>query len=213
MLQVQGFTFNDFRENTYVLFNESRQCWIVDPGMYRADETEELAAFISGRELVPQAIINTHTHIDHILGVQALKDRYGIPFLVHQLDLPVLEAAAATALMFGIRLPAAPAADGFIREGAPLMLGADRLEVRFTPGHSPGSVVFYYPSGKWVIGGDVLFYQSIGRTDLPGGDHRTLLESIRREMLTLPGDTQVLPGHGPATTIDFEKANNPFLTT
>jgi hydroxyacylglutathione hydrolase len=211
MLQLQGFTFNGFQENTYVIFNEKGQCWVVDPGMYDDAETEQLRKFIEHHGLVPQAIINTHTHLDHIFGVQALKDAYGIPFLMHERDLPVLSNAMASAMMFGIPLEAAPQADGSISEKEPLKLGEDSLEVRLAPGHSPGSIVFYYPAGKWVISGDVLFYQSIGRSDLPGGHHQTLLDSIHREMLTLPGDTQVFPGHGPATSIAFEKEHNPFL--
>jgi hydroxyacylglutathione hydrolase len=211
MLKVHSFTFNPFQENTYLIVNEQSQCWIIDPGMFNEVETETITGFIAQNGLSPQAIVNTHTHIDHILGVQALKDRYHIPFLMHDKDLPVLQGAVTSAMMFGLPLSAAPQPDGFIREGVSIQMGDESVEVLFTPGHSPGSVSFYYPSGNWVIGGDVLFYGSIGRTDLPGGNFDTLINSIRTQLLTLPGNTKVYSGHGPATSIGEEQQNNPFL--
>src|SRR5690606_10075777 len=153
--------------------NAEKQCWIVDPGMYNAGETEVITRFIAGHALIPQAIINTHTHIDHILGVQVLKERYDIPFLIHEKDMPVLNGAAASAMMFGLPLPVAPQPDGYIPHNEPLQLGQESVDVLLTPGHSPGSISFYYQPGQWVISGDVLFSGSIGRTDLPGGDHGT----------------------------------------
>lgn len=211
MLYVRSFTFNPFQENTYVIFNDKKQCWIVDPGMYDISETNLLQGFIEKESLVPQAIINTHTHLDHIFGVQAVKDKYKIPFLIHEKDLPVLNGAAGSAMLFGFQFNKIPVTDGFIKEGEPLMLGADSLEVRFTPGHSPGSVSFYYAPGEWVIGGDVLFSGSIGRTDLPGGNFDVLANSIRKQLYTLPDDTTVHSGHGPSTTIGAEKQSNPFV--
>jgi len=211
MIEVQSFTFNPFQENTYLLINSEKDCWIVDPGMYEASEHELVTEFISREGLTPRAIMNTHTHTDHIFGVQAMKERYSIPFLAHRDDLPVLQNAAASAQLFGFTMPDSPSPDGYITAGEPLMLGNDLLEVRFTPGHSPGSIVFYSAAYGWVISGDVLFYQSIGRSDLPGGNHETLLQSIRTEMFSLPDATKVFPGHGPATTIGFEKAHNPFM--
>ena len=211
MLNVIFFTFNAFEENTYVISNEKNECWIVDPGMYHPEEVEQLAAYIAQKQWVPKGIINTHAHLDHIFGVNALKALYHIPFAIHQAELPVLNMAAATAGMFGFELADVPSADHFIKEGTPLPLGTDTLDVRFTPGHSPGSISFYYAPGNWVISGDVLFAGSIGRTDLPGGSHATLIDSIKKQLLVLPGATQVLSGHGGATTIDAEKKSNPFL--
>ncbi len=211
MLQIHCFTFNPFQENTYLIINEEKQVWIVDPGMYDTRETNEFNDFISTNGLLPQAIINTHAHIDHILGIQHVKNTFKIPFLMHEKELPVLQGASNSAKMFGFNFTNVPKADGFITETEPLKLGKDEIEVRFTPGHSPGSVVFYSKEDKWVIGGDVLFNQSIGRTDLPGGNHATLLASIREQIFTLPDDTEVHPGHGPSTTIGFEKKHNPFL--
>lgn len=211
MLQLQSFVFNAFSENTYLIINEKKECWIVDPGMYDSSETKAFQSHLEKAGLQPVAIINTHAHIDHILGIPYLMDTYGLPFGLHDKDLPVLQGARGSAMLFGFDYPVAPKPTFSIPEGEPLLLGDDRLEVRFTPGHSPGSVVFYYPEGGWLIGGDVLFAGGIGRTDLPGGNHETLLRSIRTELFTLPEETVVYPGHGPSTTIGTEKATNPFL--
>lgn len=211
MLQLQSFVFNAFSENTYLLINDRKECWIVDPGMYDSSETKAFKDLLEREGLQPVAIINTHAHIDHIFGVPYLMDTYGLPFGLHDKDLPVLQGARGSAMLFGFDFPAAPQPTFSIREGEPLRLGDDVLEVRLTPGHSPGSVVFYYPEGGWLIGGDVLFAGGIGRTDLPGGNHETLLRSIETQVLTLPDETVVYPGHGPATTVGRERATNPFL--
>jgi glyoxylase-like metal-dependent hydrolase (beta-lactamase superfamily II) len=179
--------------------------------MYGEEETALLTRFITEKQLHPQAIINTHTHLDHIFGVQALMDKYGIPFGIHDQELPVLNMAAGSATLFGFDFRNPPKPTFFIKEGVPLQLGEDTIEVFHTPGHSPGSISFYYPKGNWVISGDVLFSGSIGRTDLPGGNFDTLIKSIRTSLFTLPGETTVLSGHGPATHIADEKKHNPFL--
>jgi len=210
MLNVHFFTFNPFDENTYIISNHEKQCWIVDPGMSTDAEIQVLTSFIEQHQFTPQGIINTHAHIDHIFGVQALIDRYKIPFGVHEKELPVLTMATASAAMFGFNFPKAPVPTFFI-SGETMQLGDDTLSVFFTPGHSPGSISFYYAPGNWVISGDVLFSGSIGRTDLPGGDFDTLIRSIRTQLFPLPGNTQVLSGHGDATTIEEEKMHNPFL--
>ncbi len=211
MLDLKAFTFNPFQENTYLITNEKNQCWIVDPGMYDNAETIHFNQYLSSQGLQPVSIINTHTHLDHIFGVQALKDRYKIPFGIHEKDQPVLKGAVTSAMIFGVDLSKAPEPDFFIVEDQQLKLGDDVLEVRFTPGHSPGSIVFYYPAGGWLIGGDVLFNGSIGRTDLPGGNFDTLINSIRTQVFTLPADTVVYSGHGPETTVGEEMRSNPFL--
>ena len=211
MLNVSFFTFNPFQENTYVIANEDKQCWIIDPGMYDGQETAQMIAYIAEKGLQPQAIINTHAHIDHIFGVQAMKDKYNIPFRIHEHEMPVLQRAADAAAMFSVALRQVPTADAFIKEGDSLVLGKDALEVYYTPGHSPGSISFYYPQGKWVIAGDVLFSGSSGRTDLPGGNFDTLISSIKTQLFPLPDETVVFSGHGPATNIGAEKMYNPFL--
>ena len=211
MLHLKAFTFNPFQENTYLIINDKKRCWIVDPGMYDSSETIQFNQYIAANGLQPEAIINTHTHIDHIFGVQALKDKYKIPFGMHEQDQPVLAAAAASAMLFGLEPVTTPVPDFFIRENEALKLDDDTLEVRFTPGHSPGSIIFYYPAAGWCIGGDVLFNGSIGRTDLPGGNFDTLINSIRTQLFTLPPATMVHSGHGPTTTIGQEMQYNPFL--
>ena len=211
MLNVVFFTFNAFEENTYLITNEKKECWIVDPGMYYPDEIEQFNKYISDKQLTPVAIINTHAHLDHIFGVQAMMDQYHIPFGLHEKELPVLQMGSATAAMFGFDMPNIPKPTFFISEAEPLKLGHDTIDVRFTPGHSTGSISFYYAPGNWIVAGDVLFSGSIGRTDLPGGSHETLIDSIRTRLLVLPAETQVLSGHGPATTIGEEKKHNPYL--
>ena len=211
MLNVVFFTFNPFDENTYIIANEKKQCWIVDPGMYDDTEVAALKDYISGKQLQPQGIINTHAHIDHILGVQTLIDEYKIPFGIHKDEQMILDRAEATAAMFGFEFKNPPKQTHYISELEPLKLGDDTIKVFLTPGHSPGSISFYYEPGNWVISGDVLFSGSIGRTDLPGGNFDVLVSSIRTHLFTLPSETKVLSGHGPATEIGEEKKNNPFL--
>lgn len=211
MLNLTFFTFNAFEENTYLIINEKKDCWIVDPGMNDARETAQMINYINEQQLKPQAIINTHAHIDHILGVQALIDKYNIPFGIHEKETPVLNGAVNSAIIFGLDLKAAPKPTFFIKDGEPMLLGDDTVEVLHTPGHSPGSISFYSSKGNWIISGDVLFAGSVGRTDLPGGNSDTLIHSIRTKLLTLPGSTKVLSGHGPATFISEEKKHNPFL--
>ena len=211
MLQIQSFTFNPFQENTYLIINEQKLCWIVDPGMYDINETNRLFSYISDNGLKPQSIINTHTHIDHIFGVSDVMKKYDIPFGINEKDLPVLNAAVASAMMFGLAFSNTPKPGFYIADNEVMKLGDDTIEVRFTPGHSPGSVSFYHAEGNWVIGGDVLFSGSIGRTDLPGGNFDTLISSIKTQLLTLPEETVVYSGHGPATDVGSEKEGNPFL--
>ncbi len=211
MLNVDFFTFNAFEENTYIISNEKKQCWIVDPGMYGDHEVAQMFAFITDKQLQPQAIINTHAHLDHIFGVQALINKYNIPFGIHEDELPVLKMAASSASLFGFDIKETPKPTFFIKEGVPLQLADDTLEVFHTPGHSPGSVSFYYPKGNWVISGDVLFSGSIGRTDFPLCSYDALINSIRTRLFTLPDETVVLSGHGPSTHVGDEKKHNPFL--
>ena len=211
MLNIHFFTFNAFQENTYIISNHKKECWIIDPGMYEQREINEFISFVEKNQLVPQAIINTHAHLDHIFGVQAVVDKYGLPFGIHKLEQPVLDRGAETAAMFGMQLKHLPTANFYIEDGKKMKLGDDEVMVHLTPGHSPGSVSFYYPDGNWVVAGDVLFNGSIGRIDLPGGNFDTLIASIRTHLFSLPDHTTVLSGHGPATTVGDEKRHNPFL--
>jgi hydroxyacylglutathione hydrolase len=211
MLHIHRFTFNPFQENTYIISNEGGQCWIVDPGMSNGEEEKELLLFITKNNLQPQAIINTHAHIDHILGVDFVANYFKIPFYMHKKELPILENAANTARMFGFHYDGVKTEVQFIFEEQPYILGSEELEIKLVPGHSPGSIAFYSDKYKWVISGDALFEGSIGRTDLPMGNHETLIKSIKTQLLTLPNDTIVYSGHGEATCIGNEKAQNSFL--
>lgn len=211
MIELKTFTFNPFQENTYVLWDESLECIIIDPGCYNNEEEIELKTFISDQQLKPVKVVNTHCHIDHILGNAFCVDYYKIPLLYHALEEHIMAGARGSAAMFGVRLTESPKADTFLEAGVPVTFGNSKLDVVFTPGHSPGSVCLIADQEDFVIGGDVLFQLSIGRTDLPGGDHDTLLNSIRKELFTLPDYYIVYPGHGPNTEIGFEKKSNPFL--
>jgi hydroxyacylglutathione hydrolase len=211
MITVKGFTFNPVQENTYILFNEQLICCIIDPGCYFGAERKELRDFINEYKLSPKYLLNTHCHLDHVFGNKFVFDTYGTPLHIHEKEKPVLDYAP----IFGRDwdLPFENYNDEliFFKEGDIILLGEDELKILFTPGHSPGHVVFYCEAQKFIIGGDVLFNGSIGRTDLPGSDYDTLLDSIRRQLFTLPGDVKVFPGHGVVTTIGFEKKNNPFF--
>lgn len=210
MLQVVKFTFGPFSENTYLLYNQDNEAWIIDPGMSNDFEEKQLSDFVTNKNLVLKKIINTHAHIDHILGVDYLKKKYGIGFGIHEADLPILEKALLSAQHYNLPLEQQPHADFFIEEGL-LNLGNQVLEVRLAPGHSPGSIVFYYQEGQWMIGGDVLFDGSVGRTDLPTGDFQKLEKSIKTQLYSLPSETLVYTGHGAETTIGKEKQSNPFV--
>jgi glyoxylase-like metal-dependent hydrolase (beta-lactamase superfamily II) len=210
MLQVQSFVFNPFQENTFVLFDETKDCFIVDPGCSTKSEEEELAGFIEENQLAVKLLLNTHCHIDHVLGNYFVKRKYKVDLLIHRQEESVLKAAEAYAPSYGFYDYQHQAADGFLDEGQVIKMGKESFVVIFVPGHSPGHVAFYNEQNEILIGGDVLFYNSIGRTDLPGGNHQQLIRSIHTKLFTLPDAVKVFPGHGPETTIGFEKKTNPF---
>ncbi len=211
MIQIKSFTFNPFQENTYVLYDETRACVVIDPGCYDASEQMQLSGFIKDNDLNVVKLVNTHCHIDHIFGNNYIKSTYDVPFYYHEKDRSVLESGVSSAMLYGLNYDPSPEADEYLVEGTTLTFGSSSLDIVFTPGHSPGSVCFIARDEKFVIGGDVLFQLSIGRTDLPGGDYDTLINSIRNELFTLPDDFVVHSGHGPLTNIGFEKQHNPFL--
>lgn len=211
MIQIQAFVFSPIEENTYILYNEFNDCIIIDPGCYFDDEKETLTAFIKETGLTPKLLLNTHCHLDHVFGNKYVAATYGLTLHLHEKEKAVLEFAPTSGLMYNMPFDNYQGELIFLKEGGKIFLGEDELEILFTPGHSPGSVCFYCAKQNFVIGGDVLFQQSIGRTDLPGGSLPTLLNSIRTQLFVLPGDTIVYSGHGPATTIGDEKRYNPFL--
>lgn len=211
MLQLKKFTFNPFQENTYVLYDETLQAVIFDPGCYEKNEREALTQFIEENNLQVTALVNTHCHIDHVLGNDFVKRTYHVPLWIHSYEIPVLKSVAAYAPNYGFSAYAETTQDELLDNHINFPVGKEQLEIRWVPGHAPGHLIFYHRESGICIAGDTLFQGSIGRTDLPGGNHQLLLDSIRKEMFTLPEDTTVYPGHGPATTIGFEKNHNPFV--
>jgi len=211
MLSVKQFTFNPVQENTYVLYNKAGQCCIIDPGCYFQSERDALKNFINETGLQPILLLNTHCHLDHVFGNKWVAETWGLKLHLHQHEKPVLDFAPQSGQMWQLPFENYEGDLVFIQPGTEIKLGDDSLEIRFTPGHSPGSVCFYHEAGGFVIGGDVLFNGSIGRTDLPGGDFDTLISSIQTQLFTLPDETKVYSGHGPVTSIGFEKMNNPFV--
>lgn len=211
-MKIYQFTYNPFQENCFVLADEQNNCVIIDPGCYEAQEEQDFLNFFKENELKPLALLNTHAHIDHIMGNQFVKRNFDVPYYLHEADLFLLDGAKQSAHLYGLhKYKESPQPDIFLHEGDQLKFGSIELEVIFTPGHAPGHVVFYNKENKVVVNGDVLFQGSYGRYDLPGGDFQTLKNSIITKMFLLPDDTQVLTGHGPATTIGIEKKQNPIL--
>lgn len=211
MLEVKCFPFNPFQENTYVLYDETRECVIIDPGCYSPEEKQELATFISENKLTPMKLLLTHAHIDHILGNNFVTGKYGLKIEMNEHDVKLLQAAPSYGTMWGINCEPSPDPEVMLKEGDTISFGNTELEIYFTPGHSAGSICFYNRKKNVVIAGDVLFYESIGRTDLPGGNHPTLIKSIKEKLFPLGEACTVYPGHGPETTIGHEMKNNPFL--
>ncbi|WP_187261187.1 MBL fold metallo-hydrolase [Pontibacter beigongshangensis] len=210
-MKVTCLTFNPFQENTYLLHDDTKECIVIDPGCYEKQEQQELKQYIAEHGLKVVRLLNTHCHIDHVLGNKFVADTYGVELEIHETDLQTLRSVPVYAPSYGFPMYAEQAPGAFLKEGEPVTFGNTELQVFFTPGHAPGHVVFYSEKDKACIGGDVLFRSSIGRTDLPGGDFDTLIRSIHTKMFTLPDDVTVYPGHGPETTIGFEKKHNPFL--
>jgi len=210
MLSIETFTFNPFQENTYLLYDETSEAVVIDAGCYDRAEEHELSQFIADKKLTVKFLLNTHSHIDHILGSYYVKDKYKVPMLIHPLDEQVLGAGKISAQIYGIPNFTEVTPDGYLAEGVPVKFGNQSFDVLFLPGHAPGHVGFYHAKEKVLMGGDVLFNRSIGRTDLPGGNYDTLIESIHKKIFTLPDDVVVYPGHGPTTTVGEEKVENPY---
>ena len=212
MIQVVTFTFNAYSENTYVLFDETKDCVIIDPGMYEGSEQNEFSTFIRENGLKPVLLLNTHCHLDHVFGNKFVLDTWGLKPQFHRGELPILQAIPGYAPSMGFNhYELSPEPDTYLSETGAVHFGNSSLELIFAPGHSPAHLCFYSEANHLLIGGDVLFYGSIGRTDLPGGNHSQLIQNIQEKLFVLPDETKVYPGHGPATSIGFEKAHNPFF--
>lgn len=211
MLHIKSFTFNPFQENTYLVYDDKRTAALIDPGCHTAEERSELEDFVTSNHLNVHYLLNTHCHIDHVLGNAWAKKRFGISLWIHKTEIPVLKSVEVYAPNYGFPQYESTEADHFFEEGSEFQVGEESLKILFVPGHAPGHVVFYHEKSKQCIAGDTLFRGSIGRTDLPGGNHQVLLERIKTQLLTLPDETIIFPGHGPATNIGFEKIYNPFV--
>ncbi len=212
MLYIDIFAFNQFQENTYVVSDEQKNCVIIDPGCYTSEEEEAITSFIIENNLKPLALLNTHAHIDHVLGNSYIQNKFNLDYYLHSEDLVTLNSVSNYAHMYGFPgYKVSPQPNKTLKNGDKLVFGEIEFDVLFTPGHAPGHVVFYNKENKFVINGDVLFKGSYGRVDLPGGSMEVLKKTIRDVMFELPDETVVHCGHGPATTIGKEKISNYIL--
>ncbi|MBP6385116.1 MAG: MBL fold metallo-hydrolase [Pseudarcicella sp.] len=211
MITIKTFTFNQFRENTYVLSDETKQCIIIDPGCYEYEERRELTDYITEQNLKVTHLLNTHAHIDHVLGNDFVKRNYGVSLYLHQNEIPILEGVKEKAIQYGFPHYQPTEPDFFINENDKITFGESVLEILFVPGHAPGHLAFVNREQKICISGDVLFNRSVGRADFPLSSYKDLKTSLREKMYLLPEDTIVYPGHGPVTTIGEEKKYNPYI--
>ncbi len=212
MIQIQKFTVNPFQENTYVLWDKTGEGVIVDPGCYTESEEKMVVDFIETNNIKVVAILHTHSHLDHCFATGYFSSLFNVDVWIHKEDIITYNAFEKVCSMYGIPIKhSLPETYNLFSISDGFVFGNSHLEIRFVPGHAPGHVVFYAKEEEFVVNGDCLFYQSIGRTDLPGGDHATLLSSIKAELFTLPSFTTVYCGHGPETSIGREVDTNPFL--
>lgn len=211
MASIQLFENNPYQENTYILFDDTSECAIIDPGMYTAAEQNVVVNFITANKLKPVLLLNTHCHVDHVLGNKFIFDQYGLKPQFHKGESEVLEAVIAYAPAMGFNYDPSPIPDEYLPESGFITFGRTQLQLIFAPGHSPAHLCFYDKGANLLVGGDVLFRNSIGRTDLPGGNYSTLVKSIEEKLFILPDDCTVYPGHGPETTIGYEKLHNQYL--
>ena len=211
MLKVKSFVFSPIQENTYLLYNEFNDCIIIDPGCYFPEEKDELKEFITQSSLTPRMLLNTHCHLDHVFGNKFVAETYALTLQLHEKEKKLLDYAPTSGLMYNMPFDNYVGEYIYLKEGDIIKLGEDKLKVIEAPGHSPGHICFYCAKQNFIISGDVLFNRSIGRTDLPGGNHETLLKNIREKLFVLPDETVVYSGHGQVTTIGEEKKYNPFL--
>mgnify|MGYP004518204573 FL=1 len=212
-MHIVKFTVNPFGENTYILRSStSNKAIVVDPGMMTAPEREAVDGYITQNGLEPQCILVTHMHVDHVASAAWLAGKYGLRIKASKADASLAASLPSQAARFGLKIEVNPIDDyDTIGDGDSLSLDGEAINVLASPGHSPGGLAYYLPQSGVVLVGDSLFLGSIGRTDLPGGSHGQLVESIKAKILSLPGDTVVLPGHGPQTCVTDEKAHNPYL--
>ena len=212
-MKIKCFTFNTFQENTYVVYDKTKECIIIDPGCYSANEEILLQKFITSEGLNPVKLINTHCHIDHVLGNEFVSKQWKIELYMHKQELPILDSAKEIGKMYGFKNYKHPQCSiHFLKHNDLISFGDSILKILFTPGHSPGHICLYSKSNDILIAGDLIFRKSIGRTDLPGGEFNILIDSIASEIVPLKNSTKIYSGHGPSSNLDFEKNYNPFLS-
>ncbi|ASK30538.1 MBL fold hydrolase [Chryseobacterium sp. T16E-39] len=211
MLKIQAFVFNFASENTYILYNENKNAWLIDPGNMNEQETNLINNFIKDNELKIQKILLTHAHIDHVFGLQWAYDTFKLPVNMHKDDQEVLDMLQMSGMRFGINVDPVKVEVEYINEGDELDFDGEKFKIYHVPGHSPGSIIFHNEKQKFMISGDVLFEGSIGRTDLYKGNYDQLINGIKTKLFVLDDETQVFSGHGNPTSIGFEKQYNPFL--
>jgi len=212
MLYLKSFTFNPFQENTYIIYTDQKNAFIIDPGNSTITENSQVCDFLLENKLQLKRLLLTHAHLDHVLGNHFIYEKFGLLPEVNKEDLFFIERMKESAAMYGIRCELSPKPANFINEGDEITLDNYTFQCIHTPGHSPGSISYYNKENNILISGDVLFNGSIGRSDLPLGDHDTLIRSITEKLMLLPDETKVYSGHGPSTTIGRERTSNPFLT-
>ena len=211
MIEIQKFVFNSFQENSFVLYNERGECILIDPGCYSSEEEQLMVQFIEENNLKPIRIINTHGHVDHILGVEYLSQKYSLPLEIHEEDKRLTELSPSYGSMYGFEVKVPSNIKTSLSDEMEIEFGESKLRLLHVPGHSPGSIAIFAENEKFVIVGDVLFKGSIGRTDLPGGDYDTLMKSIFQKLVPLGDEVTVYSGHGPETSIGYERISNPFI--
>jgi glyoxylase-like metal-dependent hydrolase (beta-lactamase superfamily II) len=212
MVNIKNFVFNPFGENTYVVWDEQGECIVIDPGAYSRGEKQQLAEFIRAEGLGPVMAVCTHGHVDHMLGVQAFKDEFGVPFALHAADGFLIDSAPTHGAIYGFNVGEIPTREIDLSEQDMVQFGNSRLRIIHTPGHTPGHVCLFDEAGKQLFTGDTMFRESIGRTDLPGGDYSWIMRSILDKILPLGGDVEIFTGHGPKSSISHEVLYNPFIT-
>ena len=212
MIKVGVLPFNPFQENTIILSDESGECVIVDAGNYNPQEDAALSKYITDNGLKPIMAVNTHGHVDHMLGVNYVKETYGIPFAIHGKDKFLIDSAPTHGAIYGFKVDKVPTVDIDLEGQKALKFGNTVFQIIETPGHTPGHVAFYNSDNKLLLTGDTLFRESIGRTDLPGGDYSWIMRSILDKLIPLGDDVHFYPGHGMESTIGHESLYNPFVT-
>jgi len=211
MIEIKQFCFGPFMENSFLAYDETREGIIVDPGCYEEDERVEVKDFVSQNGLTLKYVINTHCHIDHVLGNEFIKNEFKIPLIIPKEEESMLKAVKTYASNYGFPLYQEAEIDQFVEEGEEIKFGNSVLQVLKVPGHSPGHIILFNKDQNICLGGDVLFRGSIGRTDLPGGNHDDLIENIKTKVFQLGDEMVIYSGHGPETTIGHEKKYNPFV--